>query len=71
MKSRYEREKEKLLKLESKQKSLRKDGMSKRHPEYELLQKQRDAQFKATNGYPVGCICPGLKHGTSKACTAT
>jgi hypothetical protein len=71
MASRRERNQAKLTELEGKQRALRKAGMSKRHPEYRLLQKERDAQFKVTEGYPVGCICPGLNHGTNRSCTAS
>lgn len=70
MKSRYERERDKLVELEEKQQDLRSAGMPKRHPESQLLQKQRNKQFEAAHGYPVGCICPDLKHGTSKSCPA-
>ena len=70
MKSKYDKAKEKLRELEGKQRSLRAAGMSKRHPEYQLLQKERDAQFRVTRGYPVGCICPNLRHGADPACTA-
>ncbi|MEX5631207.1 hypothetical protein [Parafrankia sp. FMc2] len=44
-----------LAELDAERERLRMGGMSARHPEYELLMRERDVVFEAATGYHPGC----------------